>query len=58
MKLFLEEETEIDNEKIISVVKKVKDKAEAIKNKTLKPCFLHICYHDEKIMRPCKRVKL
>jgi len=58
MKLFLEEETEIDNLKSFSKVKEVQDKAEAIKNKTLKPCFLHICYHDEKIMRPCKRVKL
>ena len=56
MKLFLEMETEKENELTISKIKEVKDKAEAIKDKPIgKKCFMHTCYHDEKTNRPCKR---
>jgi len=60
VKLFLEEETGTGNEKIISTIKEVADKAEAIKDKTLNKCFFHTCYHDEQkdknsSCRPCKR---
>lgn len=56
MKLFLEEESELaDGSKTISKIKEVVDKEEAKKDKTLKKCFLHTCYHDEGNNRPCKR---
>ena len=66
MKLFLEEETEkeIDKKtiKTISVIKEVANKAEAIKDKTLNKCYLHVCYHDKPgkhgQCRPCKREAL
>jgi hypothetical protein len=55
MKLFLEQETEKDGDATISKLKEVKDKAEAIKGKTAKKCYMHTCYHDEGNNRPCKR---
>ena len=59
MKLFLEEETEKEGKTTISKIKEVKDKAEAIKDKTANKCFFHTCYHDEpdknNQCRPCTR---
>jgi hypothetical protein len=55
MKLFLEMETEKENDLTISKIKEVANKMEAIKDKPIgKKCFLHICYHDEKNPKPCK----
>ena len=58
MKLFLEEETEKDGDKTISILKEVLTKEQASKDKTAKKCYVHSCYHDEKDMRPCKREAL
>ena len=58
MKLFLEEETGTGENKTISILKTVKDKAEAIKDKTINTCYIHYCYHDEERPRPCKRERV
>jgi hypothetical protein len=55
MKYFLEEEEEeINGVKKRTIVKEVVDKAEAIKDKTAKKCYLHICGHDEVPVKPCR----
>ena len=63
MKLFLEEETLEEGEKVIKKVKVVKDMAEALTMKdTKKKQFIHKCHHDEKDSRgcckPCSREKI
>ena len=58
MKFFLEEEVEVDGEKTTQKVKEVVDEVQAVKDKTLKKCFIHTCYHDEGRGRPCKRREL
>lgn len=55
MKLFLEEETEIAGRKRIIIIKEVSDKSQAIKDKTLKKCYLHKCFHDDDINKSCIR---
>jgi len=47
MKLFLEEEKEIDKVKTIVQIKEVTSMTAAIKDKTANKCFLHTCYHDK-----------
>ncbi len=54
MKLFLEEETLEEGEKVIKKVKDVKDISEALSMKdTKKKQFIHKCRHDEGL--PCSR---
>jgi hypothetical protein len=59
MKLFLEEDTDEDKDgimtKVITLVKEVKnmDEAKALKKKD--KTYVHKCYHDEKIRKPCTR---
>ncbi len=55
MKLFLEEERELDGEKVIVHIKEVPSHISAIKGKTANKCFLHQCFHDERPLRPCIR---
>ena len=50
MKLFLEEETGIGDEKTISIIKEITKIDEAVKGS-----IIHKCYHDEGNGRPCRR---
>lgn len=63
MKLILEEETGTGENRIISKVKEVTSKQQAINDKRPgRKSFIHYCYHDKEIARnqykPCKREEL
>lgn len=60
MKIFYEEKINAgkDNETIEAVLEvPTIEQAEALKSE-VKDSYYHLCYHDERVMRPCRRVKL
>lgn len=59
VKIYFEKEVGTGDEKKIEKVKEVADIAEAVASKKAgEKNFYHLCYHEDEVVRPCKRVEI